>query len=85
MPSDGITPFANSRSEIIIHVIQRQIVTSSFRFRKTNPIFRRACTEISFSSLPNSTHFSGVEFIDENGGGAGLRLRKPSETKPKTK
>jgi hypothetical protein len=28
---------------------------------------------------------AGVEFIDENGGGAGLRLRKASETKPKRK
>jgi transcriptional regulator with XRE-family HTH domain len=28
---------------------------------------------------------AGVEFIDENGGGAGVRLRKPSEPKPKKK
>jgi transcriptional regulator with XRE-family HTH domain len=28
---------------------------------------------------------AGVEFIDENGGGAGVRLRKPSEAKPKKK
>jgi hypothetical protein len=28
---------------------------------------------------------AGVEFIDENGGGAGVRLRKPSELKPKKK
>jgi hypothetical protein len=27
----------------------------------------------------------GVEFIDENGGGAGVRLRKPSGAKPKKK
>jgi transcriptional regulator with XRE-family HTH domain len=27
----------------------------------------------------------GVEFIDENGGGAGVRLRKPGETKSKRK
>jgi hypothetical protein len=27
---------------------------------------------------------AGVDFIDENGGGAGVRLRKPSGT-PKTK
>jgi hypothetical protein len=26
---------------------------------------------------------AGVEFIDENGGGAGVRLRKPSQAKPK--
>jgi transcriptional regulator with XRE-family HTH domain len=28
---------------------------------------------------------AGVEFIDENGGGAGVRLRKTSEAKPKKK
>jgi transcriptional regulator with XRE-family HTH domain len=28
---------------------------------------------------------AGVEFIDENGGGAGVRLRKPSEKGPKAK
>jgi hypothetical protein len=28
---------------------------------------------------------AGVEFIDENGGGRGVRLRKPSEAKPKKK
>jgi transcriptional regulator with XRE-family HTH domain len=28
---------------------------------------------------------AGVEFIDENGGGPGVRLRKASETKPKRK
>jgi transcriptional regulator with XRE-family HTH domain len=28
---------------------------------------------------------AGVEFIDENGGGAGVRLRKPGEPKSKKK
>jgi len=28
---------------------------------------------------------AGVEFIDENGGGAGVRLRKPSGVKSKKK
>ena len=27
---------------------------------------------------------AGVEFIDENGGGAGVRLRKPRKSKPGT-
>ncbi|WP_338065039.1 hypothetical protein [Bradyrhizobium erythrophlei] len=26
---------------------------------------------------------AGVDFIDENGGGAGVRLQKPSKAKPK--
>jgi transcriptional regulator with XRE-family HTH domain len=28
---------------------------------------------------------AGVEFIDENGGGAGVRLRKPTDKRPKVK
>ena len=28
---------------------------------------------------------AGVEFIDENGGGAGVRLKKPSAKPPRTK
>jgi hypothetical protein len=28
---------------------------------------------------------AGVEFIDENGGGPGVRLRKSTEAKPKKK
>jgi len=28
---------------------------------------------------------AGVEFIDENGGGAGVRMRKPTEAKTKKK
>jgi ribosome-binding protein aMBF1 (putative translation factor) len=28
---------------------------------------------------------AGVEFIDENGGGSGVRWRKPNEAKPKKK
>jgi hypothetical protein len=35
-------------------------------------------------SVYNPRH-AGVEFIDENGGGPGVRLRKASETKPKRK
>jgi hypothetical protein len=27
---------------------------------------------------------AGVEFIDENGGGAGVRFRKPGKSKPRT-
>jgi hypothetical protein len=47
--------------------------------RKTNPIFRRACKEIAFSGMTISTQFSLVEFIEENGGGPGVRLRKPAK------
>ncbi len=34
---------------------------------------------------PNFRSRRPVEFIDENGGGAGVRLRRPSEAKPKKK
>jgi hypothetical protein len=32
---------------------------------------------------PNFSSLVGVEFIDENGGAPGVRLRKPNETKSK--
>lgn len=37
------------------------------------------------AALRGALEAAGVEFIDENGEGAGVRLRKPSETKPKKK
>jgi hypothetical protein len=37
------------------------------------------------AALRDALEAAGVEFIDENGGGAGVRLRKPSEAKPKKK
>jgi transcriptional regulator with XRE-family HTH domain len=37
------------------------------------------------AALRRALETAGVEFIDENGGGAGVRLRKPSEPKPKKK
>lgn len=33
--------------------------------------------------IRQSMQRAGVEFIDENGGGAGVRLRKPTEKRPK--
>jgi transcriptional regulator with XRE-family HTH domain len=37
------------------------------------------------AALRRALETAGVEFIDENGGGPGVRLRKPSEPKPKKK
>ena len=33
--------------------------------------------------IRQSLQKAGVEFIEENGGGAGVRLRKPTEKRPK--
>ena len=38
---------------------------------------RRATLQV----IRNAFEAAGVEFIDENGGGAGVRLRKPSRVK----
>lgn len=40
---------------------------------------RRATLEVVRRALEEA----GIEFIDENGGGAGVRLRKPGQPKPK--
>ena len=42
---------------------------------------RRATLDVVRRALEGA----GVEFIDENGGGAGVRLQKPSEAKTKKK
>jgi len=42
---------------------------------------RRATLDV----IQRAFETAGVEFIDENGGGAGVRLRKPNEAKPKKK
>jgi transcriptional regulator with XRE-family HTH domain len=48
------------------------------QFEKGGSQPRRATLEVVRRAFENA----GVEFIDENGGGAGLRLRKPGKRKP---
>ncbi len=45
---------------------------------------RTSLTAANELAVRRAFESAGVEFIDENGGGAGVRLRKPSGT-PKTK
>ena len=40
-------------------------------------------TSANEAALRRALEAAGVEFIHENGGGAGVRLRKPSQAKPK--
>jgi hypothetical protein len=42
-------------------------------------------TSANAEAIRRALEAAGVEFIDENGGGAGVRLRKPSQAKPKKK
>jgi predicted transcriptional regulator len=35
------------------------------------------------SKIRSTMQAAGIEFIDENGGGVGVRLRKRSQTKPR--
>ena len=44
-----------------------------------------SATAANQAALRRALENAGVEFIDENGGGAGVRLRKPSEKAPKIK
>ena len=44
-----------------------------------------SATKANQAALRHALEAAGVEFIDENGGGVGVRLRKPSGTTPKTK
>ena len=40
-----------------------------------------ASAPITGAALRNALEAAGVEFIDENGGGPGVRLRKPAKPK----
>lgn len=42
-------------------------------------------TSANEAALKRALESAGVEFIDENGGGAGVRLRKPQESRSKKK
>jgi predicted transcriptional regulator len=39
---------------------------------------------LTIEKILTSLEAAGVEFIDENGGGAGVRLRKPTKDKSRT-
>ena len=39
--------------------------------------------ERTIEALQHALEAAGVEFIDENGGGPGVRLRKPAKEKPR--
>ena len=42
---------------------------------------RRAVSREAITAIRNALEAAGIEFIDENGGGAGARLGKPSQDK----
>jgi transcriptional regulator with XRE-family HTH domain len=42
---------------------------------------RRKVSEEAITAIQNALHRAGVEFIDENGGGRGVRLRKRQSKK----
>ena len=48
--------------------------------------FERSRRDVSadmIATLEDTLIRAGIEFIDENGGGAGVRLRKPSRSLPR--
>jgi hypothetical protein len=55
------------------------------RPRPTGPKPRRLQIGAVFVMVHRAFEMAGVEFIDENGGGPGVRLRKPNQTKSKKK
>jgi hypothetical protein len=44
-----------------------------------------SATAANQAALRRALEQAGIEFINENGGGAGVRLRKPSEKSPKVR
>ncbi|WP_439374560.1 helix-turn-helix domain-containing protein [Bradyrhizobium sp. DASA03120] len=46
---------------------------------------RRSLSTEAIEKLQQALEAAGIEFIEENGGGAGVRFRKRAKPQPKTK
>jgi hypothetical protein len=66
----------------------RNIVRNDLHFGRTNPNFVFLVNDMSKGASGRrrkpwrALELAGIEFIDENGGGPGLRLRKHPRAKP---
>ena len=68
----------------MLNITQPQLASSAGLGLSTIVDFERSRRPVSMEALTMiraAFERAGIEFIDENGGGPGVRLRKPSKTK----
>ena len=69
--SDGVRRILARASPVGLTTIRRAELTES----------ETSMTAANDAGIRRALESAGVEFIDENGGGAGVRLRKPTRRK----
>jgi DNA-binding transcriptional regulator YiaG len=78
---DQLTPAQCRAGRSLLDMTQSELANSSGLGLSTVVDFereRRAVSDEAREKLKNALIKAGVEFIDENGGGAGVRIRKRS-------
>ncbi len=79
MKNVDITPAQSRAARGLLSMTQAQLATASGLGQSTVIDFekeRRAVSSQAIASISKALENAGVEFIAENGGGAGVRLRK---------
>jgi transcriptional regulator with XRE-family HTH domain len=78
---DALTPAQCRAARGLIELTQSELADGARLGLSTIVDFERSRRQISedaIGAIRRALEKFGVEFIDENGGGAGVRLRKPS-------
>lgn len=87
MSTNIVDPISSAQcraGRALLEITQTQLATAAGLGLSTVVDFenrRRQVAPESINSIRLALIRSGVEFIDENGGGPGVRLRKPSKGK----
>jgi predicted transcriptional regulator len=81
---DLLTPAQCRAGRALLEMTQPELAKRASLGLSTIVDFERARRRISdeaASTIKKALEKAGVVFIDENGGGAGVRLRKPADSK----
>jgi len=83
-PGISATALPTRLQKLPVNLCSSRVVTSStpIPFQREDDPGRSPRTALS-GRKDGSVTKAGVEFIDENGGGPGVRLRKPGKEKPR--
>ena len=85
---DLLTPAQCRAGRALLGITQPELAKRASLGLSTIVDFERARRRISDEAaliIRETLEKAGVLFIDENGGGAGVRMRKPSDRKPQKK
>jgi predicted transcriptional regulator len=82
---DGVTPGQCKAARALLGITQTELANAAELGLSTVVDFEKGRRQVSSSAVNailNALLEAGVEFIGENGGGAGVRLRKGRRKKP---